>query len=165
MKNYYFIYLIWVLPAYFLFQAGYQTLTYIGIESTYQEGESYVAEVVEFDVKQIAAQTNGYVVLKFSTSDDKVVQEQLALSVQMAQLIMSSELIPIRYLESSFNPIVMTPVHRLQLSVIKVNLTVSLIGLIVTLILAIIASKFAGKRLREGEDKLVIERLDPENTD
>lgn len=165
MKNYYFIYLIWVLPAYFLFQAGYQTLTYIGIESTYEEGESYVAEVVDFDVKQIAAQTNGYVILKFSTSDNEVVQEQLALSVQMAQLIMSSELIPVRYLESSFNPIVMTPVHRLQLSVIKVNLTVSLIGLIVTLILAILASKFAGKRLREGEDQLVIERLDPENTD
>lgn len=165
MKNYYFIYLIWVLPAYFLFQAGYQTLTYIGIESTYEEGESYVAEVVDFDVKQIAAQTNGYVILKFSTSDNEVVQEQLALSVQMAQLIMSSELIPVRYLESSFNPIVMTPVHRLQLSVIKVNLSVSLIGLIVTLILAILASKFAGKRLREGEDQLVIERLDPENTD
>ena len=165
MKNYYFIYLIWVLPAYFLFQAGYQTLTYIGIESTYEEGESYVAEVVDFDVKQIAAQTNGYVILKFSTSDNKEVQEQLALSVQMAQLIMSSELIPIRYLENSFNPIVMTPVHRVQLSVIKVNLTVSLIGLIVTLILAIFASKFAGKRLRDGEDKLYIERLDPENTD
>lgn len=165
MNKYHFIYLIWLLPAYFLFQSGYQFATYSGIQSTFNDGESYIADVTDFDVKQIAAQTNGYVVLKFSTTDGTEVEKQLALPVQMAQVIMDSELIPIRYLESSFNPIVMMPVYELQLSVIKVNLGVTGIGLIVTFIIALFASRFAGKRIKDGEESFDIERIDPENID
>lgn len=165
MNKYYFIYLIWLLPAYFLLQMGYQGSAYNGIQSTFNNGDSYIASVTDFDVKQIAAQTNGYVVLKFSTDDGTTVEEQLALPVQMAQVIMDSELIPIRYQESSFNPIVMMPVYELQLSVIKVNLAVTGIGLIVTLIIALFASRFASKRIKFGEEKLEIDRIDPEDND
>jgi hypothetical protein len=165
MNKYYFIYLIWLLPAYFLFQAGYQFVTYQGVQSTFSDGDSYVANVIDFDVKQIAAQTNGYVVLKFSTSDGADIEKQLALPVQMAQVIMDSELIPIRYLENSFNPIVMMPVYELQLSVIKVNLAVTGIGLLATLLVALYASRFARRRIRDGEELFEIERLDPDNID
>jgi hypothetical protein len=165
MNKYYFIYMIWLLPAYFLFQSGYQVASYNGINSTYNNGDSYVASVVDFDVKQIAAQTNGYVVLNFSTSNGTEVEKQLALPVQMAQVIMDSELIPVRYLESSFNPIVMMPVYDLQMSVIKVNMGVTGFGLIVTLIISVYASKFARRRITDGEESLEIERVDPENID
>ena len=162
MNKYYFIFLVWLLPAYFLFQGGYQALTYFGIEETYQNGESYVAEVLEFDVKQIAAQTNGYVVLRFTTSSGETVTEKLALPVQMAQVIMESEQIPIRYLSDSFKPIVMLTVYDLQQSVVLVNLAVSSLGLIVTLLVAFYASRYAIRRIRHGEEELKIERVDTE---
>lgn len=165
MNKYYFIYLIWLLPAYFLFQSGYQFAAFNGIKSTFKNGNSYVASVIDFDVKQIAAQTNGYVVLNFSTSSGTEVEKQLALPVQMAQVIMDSELIPIRYLESSFNPIVMMPVYELQMSVIKVNLGVTGFGLIVTLIISVYASRFARRRIIHGDETLEIERIDPENVE
>jgi len=163
MNKYYFIFLIWLLPAYFLFQGGYQVLTYYGIEQTYADGESYVANVLEFDVKQIAAQTNGYVILRFTTTSGETVTEQLALPVQMAQVIMESEQIPIRYLADSFKPIVMLTVYELQKSVVLVNMAVSSLGLLVTLFVAVYASRFALKRLRHGEETLEIERLDTAN--
>jgi len=163
MNKYYFIFLIWLLPAYFLFQGGYQVLTYYGIEQTYTDGESYVANVLEFDVKQIAAQTNGYVILRFTTTSGDTVTEQLALPVQMAQVIMESEQIPIRYLADSFKPIVMLTVYELQKSVVLVNMAVSSLGLLVTLFVAVYASRFALKRLRHGEETLEIERLDTAN--
>jgi len=163
MNKYYFLYLIWLLPAYFLFQFGYQVMTYYGLQSTYNDGDSYVAEVIDFEVKQIAAQTNGYVVLSFNTSDGSTIEEQLALPVQMAQVIMESELIPVRYLESSFNQIVMMPIYDLQRNVIRVNLAVTAFGLIVTIIIAVYASRFANRRIRDGEEELEIERLDPES--
>ncbi|TVR35932.1 MAG: hypothetical protein EA390_01120 [Balneolaceae bacterium] len=163
MNKYYFIYLVWLLPIYFLVQTGYQLAAFHGIQSTFDNGDSYVASVTDFDVKQIAAQTNGYVVLNFSIDDGTVVEERLALPVQMAQVIMNSELIPVRYMESSFNPIVMMPVYELQKSVIKVNLGVTGFGLVVTLIISFFASRFARKRIVDGEDILEIERLDPEN--
>ncbi|WP_340102591.1 hypothetical protein [Rhodohalobacter sp. 8-1] len=163
MNKYYFIFLIWLLPAYFLFQGSYQVLIYYGIEKTYTEGESYVADVLEFDVKQIAAQTNGYVILRFTTRDGNTVTEQLALPVQMAQVIMESEQIPIRYLAESFKPIVMLTVYELQKSVVLVNMAVSSLGLIFTLIVSGFASRFAIRRLRHGEDTLEIERLDTVN--
>jgi len=160
MNKYVFIFLIWLLPIYFFAQGGYQVLTYYGITNTFNHGESYISSVTDFDVKQIAAQTNGYVVLKFTTSEGLTVEEKLALPVQFAQIIMQSELIPIRYLENSFNPIVIMPVYELQQSVIKVNISVTSIGLIATLLVSFFASKFAIRRIREGEENLEIERVD-----
>ena len=160
MNKYYFIFLIWLLPIYFLFQGGYQVLAYYGIHNTYDQGESYIASVTDFDVKQIAAQTNGYVVLKFTTSDGLTIEEKLALPVQFAQVIMQSELIPIRYLENSFNPIVIMPVYELQQSVIKVNIGVTSIGAMATLLISFFASKFAFRRIRDGEESLEFERVD-----
>ena len=160
MTKYHLIYLIWLLPVYFLFQFGYQAATYQGINNTYSNGDSYLASVVEFDVKQIAAQTNGYVILNFSTSEGDTVQRQLTLPVQMAQAIMESEVIPIRYMEDSFNPIVMMPTYELQKSVIKVNLGVTGIGLIATIIAALFASRYARSRIRHGEREIEIERVD-----
>lgn len=160
MNKYYFIFLIWLLPVYFMFQAGYQVLTYIGIHHTYNQGESYVATVIDFDVKQIAAQTNGYVVLNFTTNEGAVVEERLALPVQFAQVIMQSELIPVRYYESSFSPVVMIPVFELQQSVIKVNIGVTTFGFIVSILISLYASRFANKRLKYGEEKLEFERMD-----
>jgi len=138
-------------------------LTYYGIEKTYSEGESYVADVLEFDVKQIAAQTNGYVIIRFTTRDGDTITEQLALPVQMAQVIMESEQIPIRYLAESFKPIVMLTVFELQKSVVLVNMAVSSLGMLVTLVVAGYASRFAVRRIRNGEQTLEIERLDTVN--
>ncbi len=160
MNKYYFIFLIWLLPAYFLFQAGYQVLVYQGTQSTYNDGDSYIADVTDFDVKQIAAQTNGYVVLKFTTSNGQIVEEQLALPVQFAQVIMESELIPVRYLQSSYKPIVMMPVYDLQQNVIKVNMGVSSFGFLVTLIISIYASRFARRRINDGEETFEIEMME-----
>lgn len=160
MNKYYFIFLIWLLPAYFLVQGGYQVLTYYGIEATYVDGESYVADVLEFDVKQIAAQTNGYVIIHFATRDGETITEQLALPVQMAQVIMESEQIPIRYNADSFKPIVMLTVYELQRSIISVNMAVSLLGFLITLIVSWMASRYAKNRIQHGEQKLKIERLD-----
>lgn len=160
MNKYYLIFLIWLLPAYFLIQAGYQVLTHIGIQQTYDHGDSYIASVIDFDVKQIAAQTNGYVVLNFTREDGEIVEERLALPVQFAQVIMQSELIPVRYSENSFNPIVMMPVYELQKNVIKVNIGVTFFGFVVTLLISLYASRFALKRIKFGEDVLEIERLD-----
>jgi len=162
MKKYYFFFLIWLLPAYFLFQGGYQLLVYNGLGHTYENGESYVADVIDFDVKQIAAQTNGYVVLRFQLQNGEYVQERLALPVQMAQVIMESELIPIRYSDSSFSPIVMLPTYELQKSVVSVNMAVTSIGLVVALIIGFFISRFALRRIRDGEETLEIEQIDTE---
>jgi hypothetical protein len=162
MNKYYFVYLIWLLPLYFLYQFGYQGVIYYGIQETYDNGESYVAEVTDFDVKQIAAQTNGYVDLKFTTSDGSVVEQRLALPIQMARVIVESELIPIRYNTGSFNPIVMMPVYELQRNMIRVNLAVTAIGLLVTVIIGFRASRYARRKLRDGDDLFEIERVDDE---
>jgi len=160
MNKYHFIFLIWLLPVYFIMQGGYQVFSYYGIQATYNDGNSYIASVIDFDVKQIAAQTNGYVVLGFTTENGENINERLALPVQFAQVIMESELIPVRYLESSFSPIVMMPVYELQQNVIRVNIAVTSFGLIVTIVISLISSRFARRRIRDGEEILSIENLD-----
>ncbi|MEX0647670.1 MAG: hypothetical protein WEA56_15365, partial [Balneolaceae bacterium] len=160
MNKYYLIFLIWLLPVYFLLQGGYQVATYYALQHTYEEGDSYVATVTDFEIKQIAAQTNGYIVLRFTPADGEVVERQLALPVQMAHVVMDSEMIPIRYNAGSANPIVIISTYGLQQDVIKVNLGVMAIGLVVTLLISLFATRFALRRIRYGEETLEIERID-----
>lgn len=164
MNKYYFLLLVWLLPAYFLFQGSYQVLIYNGLGQTYVNGESYVANVLEFDVKQIAAQTNGYVVLHFEKHNGEQIQKRLALPVQMAQVIMDSELIPVRYNEDSFSPLVMMPTYELQRSVVAVNMAVSALGLLAALIAAGFTTRFVLQKVRDGEEKIEIQRMDIETT-
>src|SRR5690625_7964051 len=85
MTKFHYIYLIWLLPLYFLLMGGYQLMVLRGIDYTYNTGESYVADVLEFDIKQIGAQTNGYLVLTFDMGSDGVIRERMSLPLQMAQ--------------------------------------------------------------------------------
>lgn len=160
MNKYSFIHLIWLLPFYFVLQFSYQAANYYSVQNTYDNGESYIASVVDFDIKQIAAQTNGYVVLRFSDADGDEIQQKLSLPVQFAQVIMDSELIPIRYSPSAFREIVIMPVYELQKNVILVNISVALICLLGTSIIALYASKHARKKIRGGEDVVEYERID-----
>lgn len=164
MNRYRLIYLIWLLPAYFLMMTAYQILIYQGINQTFDSGESYVADVVDFDVKQIAAQTSGYVVLAFDRENGDQIEQRLSLSVQMAQVIMDSERIPIRYQPDSFRNIVIIGTFDLQKKVIRVNLAVVLFGLVVTVVVSIYASRYAKGKIRDGDQEIVVERLDNDNS-
>lgn len=160
MNKYKYLYLLWLIPFYFLLQFTYQTMNYQGIQSTYENGNSYVANVVDFEVKQIAAQTNGYVVVRFSDQAGETVQQQLSLPVQFAQVIMESELIPLRYDPSSFRPIVLIPIFELQKDVLLVNIAVTLIGLIATIILSVYTSRYANRKVISGDENVEYERID-----
>jgi len=159
MNKYKFLYLIWLLPAYFIWQAGYQLYIYNGLNDTYQNGESYIAEVLDFDIKQIAAQTNGYVVIRFSGSRDQVVEQKLSLPVQMAQVLMDSETIPVRYKEDSQKPIVIVSVYELQKDVLRVNMAVSGISLFVVVVISVFSTRYANRMIRDGEEEIQIEHV------
>ena len=157
--KFYFLYATWLLPLFFLAHGLYQGAVYRGLDDTYEAGTSYVADVLDFDVKQIAAQTNGYVVLRFESTEGTI-EEKLSLPVQMAQVIMDSEKIPVRFKADSFRPIVMIPVLDLQKKVVRVNLAVVSIGFVVTILIAWKASSYATRRRKTGGEQLVIERVD-----
>lgn len=160
MNKYKYLHLVWLIPIYFTLQLSYQGLNYRGIEKTYKNGTSHIASVIDFEVKQIAAQTNGYVVIRFTDQQGDTIQKQLSLPVQFAQVIMDSELIPLRYDPSSFRPIVLIPVFELQKDVIMVNIAVSLIGLLATIILSFFASKYANRKVKSGDEQIEYERID-----
>ena len=135
-SKYHFLHLFWLLPIYFFSMLGYQAMVYSGISQTYGQGASYVADVIDFDIKQIAAQSNGYVVLDFQTDEGEQIRERLALPVQMAQVLMDSERIPVRYDPASFRKVVIVSTFELQQNVVRVNMAVSLIGGLATAVVA-----------------------------
>jgi len=157
MNKYNFLYLVWLLPLYFVMQAGYQIYIYSGINQTYSSGSSYVAEVIDFDVKQIAAQTNGYVVIRFADEGGNRVEEKLSLPVQMAQVLTGSDAIPVRYLSGSAKPIVLIPVFGLQKEIILMNISVSSVSLLIVIIIAVFVTRYANRMRREGEQKIEVE--------
>lgn len=160
--KYRFLYIIWLLPAYMLFIIVQQGLVYSGTIDTYENGVSIAADVLEFDVKQIAAQSNGYVVIKFPEPDGTVVERKLSLSIQMAQRVIDTPVIPIRFQKGSFQEIVMIPTYSLQKGTSLSNMGVAFLGFLVLVFASFLVSKFANKRISSGDEKLVIERVDHE---
>lgn len=159
MNPYKFLYLIWLLPGYLLFLSVHQALVFYSVVNTYDTGESYVAEVVDYDLKQIAAQTNGYVVLRFET-DQESYQQKLSLPVEMAGAIGKSEVIPIRYKKDAFVNIVMMPTYSTQKSLALTNLAMAAVGLLITLFIAFLVHRYTNKKVTGGDEQFVIQRLD-----
>lgn len=161
MKHLRFLYLIWLLPLYFTGMIAYQALVLDGIRTTYESGESLLARVTDFDIKQIAAQTNGYVDLEFTPQDGVPRQRRLTLSVQMASTLMDAEFVPIRYLQASFEPVLMTATYPLHRRVVISNMAMLGLSLLGTLVLAILASRFVSRRLRQGAPpELLLEEVE-----
>lgn len=160
MNRYKFFYLFWLLPAAFVFLVAHQSAVYFGIQDTYENGTSYSAEVVDFKFKQIAAQTNGSIVLRFETGDGKEIQQKLSLPVEMAGGLQDIRVVPIRYQPGALQEIVIMPTYKTQKSLVWSNILMAFVGLLITLAIAIVSHRFARKKLSENEEEIVIERVD-----
>lgn len=160
MNRYKYLYLFWLLPATFLFLILHQGSVYMGLEDTYENGNSYTAEVVEFELKQIAAQTNGYIVLRFDTQNGEEVQRRLSLPIEMAGGLQEIRVVPIRYQPDAFQEIVLMPTYETQKNLVWTNALMAFVAFLITLGIAIAAHKLVRKKLSEKEKEIVIERID-----
>ena len=142
---------IWLLPLYLTYQLTYQSRVLFSMQDTYENGESIIAEVIDFKIKQIAAQTNGYVVLRFSSSDGVLTEQKLSLHVQLAAPIQNSALINIKYMKGNFQNIVMTPTFRFHRNMVIVNIGVLIVSTLITIFIANWGSGIARKRLLDPE--------------
>lgn len=152
------LYFFWILPLYMGFITMQQIAVHFGTLQTYERGVSIAADVTDFDIKQIAAQSNGYVVITFPLPDGNQTERKLSLSIQMAQRIIDTQVIPIRYLEESWQPIVMIPTYELQKSTSFLNSIIAFIGFIITVTAAIFATKYIHTSKQENTD-IQIERV------
>lgn len=152
------LYFFWILPLYMGFITMQQITVHLGTLQTYEQGVSIAADVTDFDIKQIAAQSNGYVVITFPLPNGNQTERKLSLSIQMAQRIIDTQVIPIRYLEDSWQPIVMIPTYELQKSTSFLNAIIALIGFFVTITAAIFATKYIHYSKQENTD-IQIERV------
>lgn len=139
-------YLLWLLPLYFVVMMGHQLWILNGMNQTYNEGESLVAVIEEVDIKQIAAQTNGYVDLRFTPASGEVLRERLTLSVQLAADVLESEVVAIRYNPESAKTIVMTTTYDLHKRVIYSNLAMMGLSFLAVVVIAIGGTFFARRK-------------------
>ena len=142
---------VWLLPLYLAYQLTYQTRVLISMQDTYENGESVIADVIDFRIKQIAAQTNGYVVLRFMAADGVTTEQRLSLPVQLAAPIQNSAKIHIRYLKDNFQNIVMTPTFQFHRNMVIVNIGVLTVSTLITFLIAVWGAGIARKRLTEPE--------------
>jgi hypothetical protein len=151
--------LIWLLPAYLLFLGIQQTMVYFGVQKTYNSGHSYVAKVDYYRINNLQAQTNGVVILSFNTKEGNQIRKKLTLPVQMAEEIQDYTNIPIRYLESSFEP--MIPTYSFQKNMTLIDIGIIIISLVITVGIAIYVERYFAKRGKEGRpDNLTAEITD-----
>lgn len=158
--KYQLLYLVWFLPAYMLFIIIQQGLVYQGTIDTYENGESIAANVLDFDIKQIAAQSNGYVILSFTAPDGEKIERKLSLSIQMAQRIIDTSVIPIRYVKGNFQDIVMIPTYDLQKTTSLSNMGVSFMGFLALIFVSVLVTRYASKKTSGNDEELIIERVD-----
>lgn len=151
-------YIYWLLPAYLLFQTVYQVQVLRGLEMTYGKGESYVADVVDFRLKNMQAQSNGIIELKFDINSGETVQKRMTLPVQIAAITRQYGKIPVRYLADSPQPIVMIPTYDFHHNMVRINVAILASSLLATLIMGYFVLRWS-RRIRD-EAELIFERID-----
>lgn len=151
-------YIYWLLPAYLLFQTVYQVQVLRGLEMTYDGGESYVADVVDFRLKNMQAQSNGIIELKFDINSGETVQKRMTLPVQIAAITRQYGKIPVRYLADSPQPIVMIPTYDFHHNMVRINVAILASSLLATLIIGYFVFRWS-RRIRD-ESELKFERVD-----
>ncbi len=151
-------YIYWLLPAYLLFQTVYQIQVLYGLETTYEQGESYVADVVDFRLKNMQAQSNGIIELKFDIAGGQTVQKRMTLPVQLAAQTRQYGKIPVRYLADSPQPIVMIPTYDFHHNMVRINVAILISSFLGTLIMGFFVFRWSRKIGTEPE--LKIERID-----
>ncbi|HKK45660.1 MAG TPA: hypothetical protein VJ964_09070 [Balneolaceae bacterium] len=160
MNKYKYIYFIWLLPAAFLFLIIQQSLVYNGLIDTYKNGHSYTAEIVHMHVKQVAAQTNGHMVLRFKNDEGKKIEKSLSMPIEMAGKLQKSRIVPIRYQPGAYEEVVIMTTYKIQKDLCWSNVAMAAVAFLITLVIAISAHRFANKKLTDGDEQIVIDRID-----
>lgn len=156
MNKFRLFYLFWLAPAYLAFLMYQQLMVYKSTNDTYQTGESYVAEIIDLDIKQIAAQSNGYVVIRFET-EEEVIERRLSLSVQMAKELIGNAQVPLRYKKDAFQEIVLFPTYEIQRTTAYFNIMISVAGLLMAAAAAALIHRYANRRIRSDNEDILIE--------
>ncbi|MFU8860172.1 MAG: hypothetical protein ACNA8K_07090 [Cyclonatronaceae bacterium] len=151
MKPRNLLHFVWLIPAYLLFLQLHQINVLFDAKKTMSEGELHDAEVTDFRIKQIAAQTNGYIVVRFTASDGQVVERKLSLAVQHAARLMEYENLPVRYLENSGQEVILVPTFDIQMQVIRINIAILVISLIILIGVSIGVSRYVIIKNKSGE--------------
>tara|TARA_R110002124_G_scaffold183735_1_gene351172 strand:+ start:1359 stop:1847 length:489 start_codon:yes stop_codon:yes gene_type:complete len=161
MSKYRLLTFYWLIPAYLIFLVIQQGLVYTGASSTFNDGDKYTADILDMEVKQIAAQSNGYVIIAFETNSGSKIERKMTLSIQMAQQLMQSSTVDLSYKKGAYPEIVLHPTYELQVKTSLFNGAVAFIGLIVTIIAGVYVQKYSNKRSAdETADDFTIERVD-----
>jgi hypothetical protein len=150
MKKSHLTHLIWIIPILLGVLLAQQLAVLWGIDRTYQQGDEYTAYITDFRIKQIAAQTNGYVDLQFFTDGGETVEERLSLHAQHAQRLIGANTVNIRYLPGTTYDIVMVETYEYHRSTVLINISVLSLSMIVLIMISLFASRFAVRQQREG---------------
>ncbi len=160
MNRYRFLYAYWLIPLWLLFLGVQQILVHRGAMDTYKNGDTYIAEITDFDLKQMGAQSNGYVDIRFE-ADGKVIQRRLSLSVQTAQKLMEAPNIPIRYQKGARQEIVLYPTYEIQRDTSFYNMTIAVLAMVITAILGLFVNRYVKRKSATPDDeKFNIDRID-----
>ena len=157
-----FLHAVWLIPT-LLFVLLIQQISVLnGIQKTYNEGDTYSAFITDFRIKQIAAQTNGYVDLMFERNDGQRMEERLSLHAQHASRIIGLNEVEIRYREGATYDIVMVTTYEYHKNTVWVNIGVIALSLIILIPVAVFASRYAmGKTLNQRDDSFALEFTEP----
>lgn len=139
-------YLIWLLPAYLLFQSVYQVIVYNGLTKTYKEGTSYIANVDNFMIRNLQAQSYGSITLSFHVKDGRFIRRTMTLPVKLAQEVKDYEKMPIRYLKNSSEPIIMIPPYNFYRNMVRIYIAIAILAFLIGLGVAITVEHYFWKR-------------------
>lgn len=159
MNKYQLFYLFWLAPIYLAFLMYQQAMVYNSTIETFENGENYLADIIDFDIKQIAAQSNGYVVIRFE-AEGEVIERKLSLSVQMAKELLEVSTVPLKYDKDAFQQIVLIPTYEIQKTTAYYNVIIAAAGFLITLFVAFLFHRYANRRMKSDSAEIIVERVE-----
>lgn len=169
MKLTQFAHFTWLIPIALGILLAQQISVLYGIQQTYNEGEALTANITDFRIKQIAAQTNGYVDLQFQDSKGNNVEQRLSMHAQHASRLIGANEVDIRYRPGATYDIVIASTYSYHRDTVLINISVLLLSALIMGGVATFASRYALRKKQEHDegkdDELRLEFLNTPETE
>ena len=130
--------LLYLFPLLTLALTVHQAMVARDSHRTYTKGIPVVADVTEYERKDMAAQAHGIMALRIQLPDGRVMTHHLTLPIILVDRLKNLGKVPVHVLEGSGEPVVLDELAQAQLRMALVNVSVAGLGTLM-LVLAIAA--------------------------
>jgi hypothetical protein len=119
---------LWIVPVILFGLMVHQAWVVYSVTQTWNDGKAATAEIVDYEMKEMAAQTHGIMTLRIPLPDGHSIEETLSMPAMLATQVRNTEQLEVRVRPGRSQQIVVAELMRTQRRMAMINVIIAGLG-------------------------------------